>query len=131
MTAGHIALIVIGIVGTAESTWGMSAPDRLKASVRDVVKEAPERNPWLGLFFVGLAGILWTLMSPGKQVSDWALLILCWIFAGGALVNFKQHGFRDLVDFLILRRSARHIRIFYACEFCLSCVLIGIGVLGY
>ena len=131
MTAGHITLIIIGIVGTAESTWGMSSPDKLKAAVTEAVKEAPERNPGLGLFFAGLAGILWYVMSPDKNLSDWALLTMCWIFAGGALVNFKQHGFRDLVDFLVLRRSARHIRTFYACEFCLACVLIGIGVFGY
>ena len=128
MTGGHIALIVVGVIGLAESTWGISSPGRLKAAVESVAREAPPRNAGLAVFFTGVAAVLWALMSPDRRPSDWALLAVSWVFAGGALVNLKTGGFQQLVGFLILRRSPGAIRAIYSVEFCLATVLIWIGV---
>lgn len=111
MTGAHIALIIVGTVGLAESTWGISAPLRLKAAVEKVVDQAPTRNPILAGFFLAVSIGLWLLMSPDRRPSDWALLVTSWIFAGGALVNLKADGVQDLIEWMILRRSAAAIRL--------------------
>ena len=128
MTGGHIALIVIGIIGLAESTWGISSPGQLKAAVDKVAQDAPERSTSLALFFAGLAVVLWLLMSPDRHPSDWALLLVSWILAGGALVNLKRNGFHQLIGFLVLRRSPGAIRSMYLVEFCIAVGLIWLGV---
>ena len=129
MTWGHIALLVAGIVGLVESTWGITSPANLRAAVERVAKDTPERNVGLGLFFAGLAVVLWLLMSPEKMPSDWALMILSWVLAGGAYVNFRLRGFHDLVDFLILKRSDRGIRLLYVGEFILAATLVTLALL--
>lgn len=131
MTWGHIALLIAGIVGLVESTWGMTAPAKLRAAVQRVAEETPERNVGLGLFFAGLAVVLWLLMSPEKKPSDWALMILSWILAGGAYVNFRHRGFHDLVGFLILKRSDGGIRLIYAMEFILALGLVLLALFKY
>lgn len=130
MTGGQLALIFAGIVGLAESTWGISSPEKLKNAVEKAVKDAPERNPALGLFFAAIAVVFWILMGPEKNPSDYALLILCWILVGGAMANFKVNGFQQLAGFLILRRSPTGIRLLYMVEFALAATLICIGLMG-
>jgi hypothetical protein len=130
MTGGQLALILTGIVGLAESTWGISSPEKLKIAVEKAVEGAPERNPGLGLFFVSVAVVFWILMGPDKNPSDYALLVLCWILAGGAMANFKANGFQQLAGFLILRRSPTAIRLLYVVELALAATLICIGLMG-
>jgi hypothetical protein len=130
MSSGHIALIVVGLVGLAESSWGITAPAKLKTAVRAAVEDAPPRNLGLGCLFGGLAALLWILMSPDHRVSDYALLLLSWVFAGGSLVNFLPGGFHRLVNLLILERPAGFIRAFYAGEFVVAVFLILVAVFG-
>jgi hypothetical protein len=130
MSASQIAVILFGIVAIAESTWGLSAPERLRAAVKAAFADAPDRNPAVGAFFAALAIGLWLLMSPDQTACDYAVLVLSWIFAGGAIANFKDRGFHTVINFLILRRSTRGIRILYACEFAAACLLIWLGVSG-
>ena len=128
MTAAHIALIIVGTVGLAESTWGICAPLKLKAAVEKVVDQAPTRNIFLAGFFLAASIGFWLLMSPDHRPSDWALLVMSWIFAGGTLVNLKANGVQDLIEWMILRRSAVTIRLIYVLEFALACLVLGIGV---
>lgn len=130
MSAGQIALVIVGLVGLAESTWGITSPGKLKAAVRTVAADAPQRNVGLGVFFAALAGVLWFLISPDRRVSDYALLILSWIFAGGALVNFLTGGFQRLVAVLVLDRPVWFIRVFYGVEFLAASFLILVAVFG-
>jgi hypothetical protein len=129
MTWGHIALLITGIIGLVESAWGLTAPAKLRAAVERVAKETPDRNPGLGLFFAGVAVVLWLLMSPDRRPSDWALMLLSWILAGGAYVNFRNRGFHDLVGFLILNRSDGGIRLLYAVELVLASTLVAMALL--
>ena len=131
MTWGHIALLIAGVVGLAESTWGLTSPEKVREAVRRVVGLTPERSIGMGLFFATLAVALWLLMSPDKTPSDWALMLLSWILAGGAYVNFRQRGFHDLVGFLILNRSTGGIRLLYAVEFILALTLVLLAVFQY
>ena len=128
MTAAHIALIIVGTVGLAESTWGICAPLKLKAAVEKVVDQAPMRNVLLAGFFLAVSVGFWLLMSPDRLPSDWALLVMSWIFAGGTLVNLKANGVQDMIEWLILRRSATTIRLIYLLEFALASLVLGIGV---
>jgi hypothetical protein len=86
---------------------------------------------WLGLFFASAAGLLWYLMSPDKRLSDWALLLISWVLAGGALVNFVPGGFHQVVGLLVLRRSPAAIRAIYAAELVLACAFICLGLSGW
>ena len=130
MTSAQVVLIAIGAVALAESTWGISAPDRLRDAVRVATSGAPERSLGIAGLFAGLAALMWILMSAEERLSDWALLLLSWIFAGAALANAKRQGFSSLMDFMILRRSAWAIRLFYTAEFAVACGLIALGVSG-
>lgn len=130
MTGGQIALVFAGMVGLAESMWGISSPEKLKTAVEKAVEDAPERNPGLGMFFAGVAVVFWILMGPDKNLADYALLVLCWILAGGAMANFKANGFQQLAGILILRRSPLAIRMIYLVEFALASTFIGIGFMG-
>ncbi len=130
VSIAEVALIIVGILGLAESTWGISSPAKLKVAVEKIVEGAPERNPLLGLFFAGVAVVFWILMGPDKNPADFALLLLCWLTVGGAMVNFKANGFQQLAGFLILRRSPLAIRLIYIVEFALASVLIGLGLTG-
>ena len=130
MSGGQLALAIIGAVAMAESSWGLASPGTLREVVRRATEEVPERNPGLAVFFGLLALGLWALMSPRRSVVDYALLFMCWIFAGGALVNLRRGGFMHLLSLLILDRPVWAIRLFYGCEFALACVLLAIGLNG-
>ena len=131
MTGAHIALLAVGVIGLTESMWGITSPEKLKQAVERVAAEAPDRNVILGLFFLGLAGLFLVLMTSDQRPSDWALLVLSWILAGGAFVNFRNHGFHDLVGFLILNRSTTGIRLIYLGEFVFAAALLTIALMGY
>ena len=131
MTGGHIALLIAAVLGLVESTWGLTSPEKLREAVRRVAEQTPDRNPGMGIFFAGVAVILWLLMSPDKRPSDWALMLLSWVLAGGAYVNFRSRGFHDLVGILILNRSTGGIRLLYAVEFILALTLVLLAVFQY
>ena len=131
MTWGHIALLLAGIVGLVESTWGLTSPEKLRAAVSKVTEQTPDRNVGMGLFFAAAAVVLWLLMSPDKMPSDWALMLLSWVLAGGAYVNFRKRGFHDLVGILILNRTTGAIRLLYAVEFILALTLVLLAVFKY
>lgn len=128
MNGGELTLMIIGAVALAESSWGIASPGTLRKVVQSATQEVPERNPGLAVVFAGLAGLLWILMSPERTVSDYALLTVSWVFAGGALVNLTPGGFKRLMSALILDRSTSAIRLFYCGEFVVACALIAIGV---
>lgn len=130
MTASQIALIIAGTVAIAESMWGLSAPDRLRAAVKAAFEDAPDRNWAVGAFFAALAVGLWMLMSPDQTACDYAVLVLSWLFAGGAIANFTPRGFHHVINLLILQRSNLGIRALYAFEFSVACLLIWLGMTG-
>ena len=124
-------MLVAGIMGLVESAWGLTSPEKLREAVRRVAEQTPERNVVMGLVFGSIAVVLWLLMSPDKRPSDWALMLLSWILAGGAYVNFRHRGFHNLVGFLILNRSTGEIRLLYAVEFILALTLVLLAVFQY
>jgi hypothetical protein len=130
MSGGQFALIIVGLVGIAESMWGISSPDKLKKAVEQVVREAPPRNMGMALFFAMLTAVFWVLMVPDRPISGWALLFMSWIFSGGAFVNLKSGGFQQMVEFLILRRSTGAIRTIYSAELLACGGMIGIALAG-
>ena len=130
MSSAHITLIIVGSIALAESTWGVSSPNRLREAVRAASVDIPERNLGLASFFVALAVVMWLVMSPEKRASDWALLLLSWIFSGGALASAKQRGCTSLMECLILRRPTWAIRLMYIGELIGASALILIGVCG-
>lgn len=127
MSGGQIAVLVIGGVALAESTWGILSPSTLREALRRAGAEAPGRSPGLAVLFAGLAGGLWLLMSPARTAVDWALLFASWLLAGGALVNLRERAFARLVAVLILDRPLWAIRLFYLGEFAVACILVAIG----
>lgn len=131
MTWGHIALLVAGVIGLMESSWGLSAPEKVRKAVAIVAEETPERNVLLGLVFAGLSLLLWIPMTSNQRPSDWALMIVSWILAGGAYANFRRGGVHTLLRVLILNRSNAGIRILYAVEFLLAATLVALAVLRY
>ena len=130
MSSAHVTLIIVGSIALAESTWGVSSPNRLREAVRTVSADIPERNLGLAGFFSALAVVMWMVMSSEKHASDWALLFLSWIFSGGALVSVVQGGCTSLMACLILRRPTWAIRLLYIAELIGASALIVIGVCG-
>ena len=130
MSGAHIAVICFGATALAESSWGLSSPEKLKETVKQLVDEAPPVNMGIGLFFAVLVAGIWILISPERRLVDLALMLLSWVFAGGALANFLPHGFSRVMQILILGRSLSTIRLFYGVECIIALVLIGIGIGG-
>jgi len=128
MEPSHVALAVLGVVSFAEALWGITSPKLLQEAVRRAVKEIPERNPGVGLFFGLLAGALWLLMSPEQRLSDWMLVVLSWVFAGGAYINFKRGGFELLTRTLILDRHPSTVRLMYTCEMLLALAMLYVAL---
>lgn len=125
----HIVLLILGTISFAEALWGISAPTRVQDAVRRAVTEIPARNPGVGTFFSLLAAALWLLLSPEKRLSDWILVVLSWMFAGGAYVNFKAGAFQRMARILILDRHPMTLRLMYFCEMILALGLISVGLL--
>ena len=130
MSSAHVTLIIVGSIALAESTWGVSSPNRLREAVRTVSADIPERNLGLAGVFSALAVVMWIVMSSEKHASDWALLFMSWIFSGGALVSAMQGGCTSLMSCLILRRPTWAIRLMYIGELIGASALIVIGVCG-
>lgn len=125
-----MAVVVLGVVSLAESLWGVTQPDALRSAVRRVLDESPDRNPALGLFFLALGAVLWLFLSPDATLADYILLLYSWLFVGGGLVNFRAGALRHLMEVLLLRRSLRFVRLFYAAEFLWACALLAVGLAG-
>ena len=128
MSSGHVVLIVVGSVALAESAMGICFPSKLKHLIGSVIEEAPDRSFGLAAIFAILSAIMWKLMGADQRYANWALLFLSWVFAGGSLINVKRNGLASLLQFMILRRSPRAIRLIYTGELALACVLLGFGI---
>lgn len=125
MTRVQWALLILGVLGLAESVWGMTAPSKVKALAAWFTSPRPRG---LGLLLGAVAALLVVLVLIGQPLAHWALLAVATLFAWVATLCFRPDGFRHLLQVWLVNRADLSVRLIYAAEFAVAMLLLWLAL---